>query len=73
VGKIDGFLYPVGHPSVNIRHTTTACSAQLVPMKGFFLDKLVAATPYYVYTAIPGGLYPGNPRPPRLTAWWPPS
>src|SRR5262249_19569579 len=32
-------------------------------MKGFFVDKLVANTPYYVYTTIPGGLYPGNPRP----------
>ena len=48
---------------MNIRETTTACRALLVPMKGFFVDKLVANTPYYVYTTIPGGLYPGNPRP----------
>jgi len=62
-GKIDGFLYAVGHPSANIRKTISACGARLVPLNGFFVDKLVAVTPYYIYAAIPGGLYPGNPQP----------
>lgn len=62
-GKIDGFLYAVGHPSDNIREPTTSCGAQLVPLKGVFVDKLVAVTPYYVFATIPGGLYPNNPQP----------
>jgi uncharacterized protein len=61
-GKIDGFLYAVGHPSADIRKTA-ACGARLLPLKGFFVDKLVAVTPYYVYATIPGRLYPGNPQP----------
>jgi uncharacterized protein len=62
-GKIDGFLYAVGHPSADIRETTATCDARLVPLNGFFVDKLVAMTPYYAFATIPGGLYRGNPQP----------
>jgi TRAP transporter TAXI family solute receptor len=53
-GKIDGFLYAIGHPSGNIREPITSCGAQPVPLKGFSVEKLVAVTPCYVFATIPG-------------------
>jgi uncharacterized protein len=62
-GKIDGFIYGVGHPSANIQDPTTSCGAKLVPLTGPAIDKLVADKPYYAKATIPGGLYPNNPQP----------
>jgi TRAP transporter TAXI family solute receptor len=62
-GKIDGFLFAVGHPSANIQDPTTACGARLVPLTGPAVDKLVAEKPFYAKVTIPGGLYPNNPNP----------
>jgi TRAP transporter TAXI family solute receptor len=62
-GKIDGFIYGVGHPSANIQDPTTTCGARLVPLRGPAVEKLVAERPYYAKTEIPGGLYPNNPDP----------
>ncbi len=62
-GKIDGFLYGVGHPSANIQDPTTTCGARLVPLTGPAVEKLVAERPYYAKTEIPGGFYPNNPDP----------
>lgn len=61
-GKIDGFLYGVGHPSANIQDPTTSCGAQLVSLTGPVVDKLVAEFPYYAKVSIPAGLYPNNPQ-----------
>lgn len=62
-GKIDGFLYAVGHPSANIQDPTTTCGAQLVSMMSPATEKLVADKPYYAKVTIPGGLYANNPNP----------
>ncbi len=62
-GKVDGFFYAVGHPSANIQDPTTSCGAQLVPLTGPAVDKLVSEKPYYARAIIPGGLYPNNPNP----------
>jgi uncharacterized protein len=59
-GKIDGFIYGVGHPSANILDPVASCGARLVPLSGPAVDALVAAKPYYAYATIPAGLYPGN-------------
>ncbi|RTZ45611.1 TAXI family TRAP transporter solute-binding subunit [Candidimonas sp. SYP-B2681] len=59
-GKIDGFLYGVGHPSANIQDPTTTCGAKLVSLTGPVVDKLVSEFPYYAKVAIPAGLYPNN-------------
>jgi TRAP transporter TAXI family solute receptor len=59
-GKIDGFLYLVGHPSANIQDPTTVCGAKLVNVTGPAVDKLVKQHPYYAKATIPGGMYPGN-------------
>ncbi|HVL36946.1 MAG TPA: TAXI family TRAP transporter solute-binding subunit [Burkholderiales bacterium] len=60
-GRIDGFLYLVGHPSANIQDPATVCGARLVNVTGPAVDKLVKQHPYYAYATIPGGMYPGNP------------
>ena len=62
-GKIDAFAYGVGHPSANIQDPTTSCGAQLIPLTGPAVDKLVAERPYYAKVTIAGGLYPNNPQP----------
>jgi len=61
-GKIDGFFYAVGHPSANIQDPTTSCGAQLIPLTGAAVDKIVADRPYYAKATIPAGLYPNNPQ-----------
>lgn len=60
--KIDGFFYAVGHPSANIQDPVTTCGAQLVPLTGPVIDKLVEEHPYFAKATIPGGLYAGNPN-----------
>lgn len=61
-GKVDGFIYGVGHPSANIQDPTTSCGAKLIPLTGPVIDKLVADKPYYAKVSIPAGLYPNNPQ-----------
>lgn len=61
-GKIDGFVFAIGHPSANIQDPTTACGAKLLSLKGDGVDKLVAARSYLAKTTVPGGTYPGNPQ-----------
>lgn len=61
-GKIDGFIYGVGHPSANIQDPATTCGAQLVPLTGPAVDKLVNDHDYFAKVTIPGGLYPNNPN-----------
>lgn len=61
-GKIDGFMYGVGHPSANIQDPATSCGAQLISVTGPVVDQLVAQFPYYAKATIPGGLYPNNPQ-----------
>ena len=59
-GKIDGFVFAVGHPSANIQDPTTSCGAKLLSLKGEGVDKLVAAHSYLAKATIPGGTYPNN-------------
>ena len=61
-GKIDGFIYLVGHPAANIQDPTTVCGAKLVPVSGPAVEKLVKEKQYYAKATIPGGLYPNNPQ-----------
>lgn len=61
-GKIDGFVFAVGHPSANIQDPTTACGAKLLSIQGAGVDKLVGAHSYLAKATIPGGTYPNNPQ-----------
>lgn len=60
-GKIDGFVYGVGHPSANIQDPTNTCRAKIIPLQGPAVDALVSDHPYYAQVEIAGGLYPENP------------
>lgn len=61
-GKIDGFVFAVGHPSANIQDPTTACGAKLLTLQGDGVNKLVAQHSYLAKASIAGGTYPNNPQ-----------
>ncbi|MCP4233543.1 MAG: TAXI family TRAP transporter solute-binding subunit [Aestuariibacter sp.] len=59
--KIDAFFWLVGNPAALNKEATTTCDANFVAVDGPAVDKLVAESPYYGTTVIPGGMYRGNP------------
>ncbi len=61
-GKVDAMVFAAGHPNGLIQEITADCGARLVPVEGKEVDKLLAENPYYARTAIPGGMYNGNPQ-----------
>lgn len=56
-GKIDGYFGVVGHPAAAVQEAVATCDAQLVPVTGEAIDKLVADNPYYRTATIPAGMY----------------
>ncbi len=61
--KVDAIVYTAGHPNGSIQEATSTVEANLVPVTGPEIDKLVADNPYYAKATIPGGMYAGNPDP----------
>ncbi|WP_110656084.1 TAXI family TRAP transporter solute-binding subunit [Salinicola halimionae] len=61
-GKLDAFFYVVGHPSKAIDNATQRCGAHLVNVSGPDVAALIAETPYYSVTVIPGGTYANTPN-----------
>ena len=61
-GKIDVMVFAAGHPNGLIQEITGNCGAKLIPVEGETVDKLLKAIPFYARTAIPGGMYQGNPQ-----------
>ncbi len=59
--KIDAFFWLVGNPAALNKEATTTCDANFVDVSGPAVDKLVKENPFYAKTAIPGGMYRGNP------------
>ena len=64
-GEVDGFLLPVAHPNGAVAEAIDQCGAILVPIEGEAVDRLVGTWPFYVKSAVPGGLYQslGDPVP----------
>lgn len=60
-GKIDAMVFAAGHPNGLIQQITSNCGARLIPVEGEHVDALIAENPFYARTAIPGGMYQGNP------------
>jgi TRAP transporter TAXI family solute receptor len=58
--KVDAIIYTVGHPNGSIQEAVSTVEANLVPVEGEAIDKLVADNPFYAYATIPGGMYPGS-------------
>lgn len=64
--RIDAFLYTVGHPNASIVEAATRCDIKLIPVNvnpPSLAFKLIEGRPYYVQTAVPGGMYRDNPNP----------
>lgn len=59
-GRLDAFIYVVGHPSEAIKQATQRCGAHLVDVAGEGVDALLAKDPYYSVTVIPARTYPQN-------------
>lgn len=61
--RVQAMVYTVGHPNVSVAQAAGLCDAVIVEVSGPDIDKLVNENPYYAYTQVPGGVYPGNPDP----------
>lgn len=61
--RVQAMVYTVGHPNVSVAQAAGLCDAVIVEVSGADIDKLVDDNPYYAYTEVPGGVYPGNPDP----------
>lgn len=60
--KIDVMIYSAGHPNGAVQEAATSCETIIVPVEGPQIDALIKENPYYAYTVIPGGMYPGTPK-----------
>ncbi len=61
--RVQAMVYTVGHPNASVERAVSLCDAVLVTVDGPEVDELVEKNRYYAHTAIPGGLYVGNPKP----------
>ncbi len=59
-GKIDAFVYMVGHPSGVLREATNSCDTRLIGLPSTVTGSLLQIYPEYTNVTIPGGLYHGN-------------
>ncbi|MDY8110614.1 TAXI family TRAP transporter solute-binding subunit [Fulvimarina sp. 2208YS6-2-32] len=59
--NVDAVIYTVGNPNGSIQEATTTVDANLVPVDGPEIEKLISENPYYTKAIIPGGMYTGNP------------
>ena len=61
--RVQAMVYTVGHPNASVAQAAGLCDAVIVEVSGPDIDALVKENPYYAYTEVPGGVYPGNPEP----------
>ena len=64
-GRIQAGVYAVSHPYAVLGRTIALCDAVLTDVSAAVIAKLVAASPFYVPTEIPQGLYVGQTAPTR--------
>lgn len=58
--KIDAYFYIVGHPNANIKISTDAINAKIIPLKGQTINSLLKKYPYFAKASIPAGMYKNN-------------
>ena len=61
--RVQAMVYTVGHPNASVAQAAGLCDAIIVEVSGPDIDTLLNENPYYAYTEVPGGVYPGNPDP----------
>jgi TRAP transporter TAXI family solute receptor len=59
-GRIDAFIYIVGHPARNIADTASACPITLLQLTGAKVARLARTTPSYAQATIPAKSYAGQ-------------
>jgi hypothetical protein len=60
---VQAMVYVAGHPNRSVAHAIKLCDATLMDVSGAEIDELVSAQPFYAYTSIPAGTYPGVDKP----------
>jgi len=58
--KVDAIIYTVGHPNGSIQEAVSTIDAELVPVEGPEIEKLISENPYYAAATVPGGMYKGT-------------
>lgn len=61
-GKLDGVVLTAGHPYRSLVIAARECDLRLLEIRGKAVNRLLAASPVFMRTVIPGGLYRGIPR-----------
>ncbi|MEZ5864087.1 MAG: TAXI family TRAP transporter solute-binding subunit [Geminicoccaceae bacterium] len=56
-GRIAAFVEVVGHPSALVRTVRQRCGAQILPLTGPQIDRMLGELPYLQHLDIPGDLY----------------
>lgn len=57
---VQAMVYTVGHPNDSVAQAVDLCEAKITQVNGEQIDALVDDNPFYAYTQVPGGIYPGN-------------
>lgn len=60
-GRIDAFIYTVGHPNTSIGEATTFCESRLISLPSSLIQRFSEKYPFYKAGKIKGGIYRGNP------------
>jgi len=58
--EFDAFIDTIGHPNPIAKEAMATCDAELLPVAGPGIAKLIEEQPFYVTSVIPGDLYPGH-------------
>ncbi len=58
--RVEAVVYSVGHPNPSVAQATGLCNARIIAVTGPEIDDLVANSPFYANTIIPGGIYSAN-------------
>ena len=61
--RVQAMVYTAGHPNRSVAQAIELCDAMLVDVSGAEIDRLVSENPFYRYTLVPAGVYPGVDRP----------
>lgn len=61
--RVQAMVYTVGHPNRSVAQAIKLCRAAIVEVSGREIDSLVSQNPFYAYTQIPAGTYPGIEQP----------
>lgn len=62
-GRIDAAFFLIAHPVALVGDAYSGCGAHMVAIDGKAVKNLLAKNPQFAAMTIPGGLYPGNPKP----------